>query len=100
MTKADRVASGRRWGSSRRPFCPSRSRVGELRMPAPRVTISRAMIAVAAIAVSLAALRFHLSLGSFVACVLCLGMGRAFAVSERLRGEGRPLSGADEAILF
>jgi hypothetical protein len=66
----------------------------------PRITIARIMIATAVFGASFAAFRFHLSLGSLVACVLCLAAGRAFAASDRFRRDGRALSGLGELILF
>jgi hypothetical protein len=69
-------------------------------MRLPRLTISRAMIVVSVLGVSLAAFRYHISVGSSVSCVLVLAIGRAFSIIDRLRREGRPLTGLGAAVIY
>ncbi len=48
-------------------------------MPRLRLTVRRMMVFVAVASVTMAAFRFHFSLGSFVACVSCLGLYRGYS---------------------
>jgi hypothetical protein len=57
-------------------------------MRRPGLTVGRLMVVIVFVAISLAAFRWHFSLGSFVAGVSSLALGRTFTAIDRGRAEG------------